>query len=159
MILHYLSGDSEVVVICQMILQCLVIVTLHSLAGYSEFAVLVHTDLVWPGFIYALLPGNGNSDVNSPVIFLKFNILISPDLSYDVLDDNEDLLHQLSAQLGLPSFLDEDHYSMRNSRTQLTDKLLPPMEMLATDTVMDISMAEDNVPAYPGKTQGHSLAC
>ena len=31
----------------------------------------------------------------------------SPDLSHDMLEEHEDLLHQLSAELGIPDFLDE----------------------------------------------------
>ena len=46
------------------------------------------------------------------------------DISYDVLDDNEDLLHLLSAHLGLPSFLQEDPYSVHSCSSQFTEKEL-----------------------------------
>ena len=76
--------------------------------------------------------------------------LIITDISYDVLNGNEDLLNQLSAQLGLPTYLDEDLFS---HSVQHVDKVIPTMDMQEIDMVPDIDMVDTNTLPNTGKIE------
>ena len=72
------------------------------------------------------------------------------DISYDVLDNNENLLHQLSAQLGLPSYLQDDPFS---HPVQPVDKVIPTMDMQEIDMEPDIDMVDTNTLPNTGKIE------
>ena len=76
------------------------------------------------------------------------------DISYDVLDNNENLLHQLSAQLGLPSYLEEDPFS---HLVQPVDKVIPNMDMQEMNKVPDINMPDINTLPHTGKREDTTL--
>ena len=83
-------------------------------------------------------------------LWLDINIV---DISYDVLDSNEDLLNQLSAQFGLPTYLDEDLFS---HTLQPVDKVIPTMDnmdMQEIDMVPDIDMVDTNTLPNTGKAE------
>jgi len=70
---------------------------------------------------------------------------IDRELTCDVLNDDEDLLHQLSAQLDLPSFLDCDLPSQHSSSSSSSldgDQQLPPIEGLQTGLLDDVMMED-----------------
>jgi len=70
---------------------------------------------------------------------------IGSELTCDVLDDDEDLLHQLSAELDLPSFLDCDIPSQQPSSSSSSldgDQYLPPLECLQTGLLDDVMMED-----------------
>ena len=80
-------------------------------------------------------------------LWLDINIV---DISYDVLDSNEDLLNQLSAQFGLPTYLDEDLFS---HTLQPVDKVIPTMDMQEMDMVPDINMEDTNIIPHTGNKE------
>jgi len=70
---------------------------------------------------------------------------IGSELTCDVLNDDEDLLHQLSAQLDLPSFLDCGISSEQPSSSSSSldgDQNLPPLECLQTGLLDDVMMED-----------------
>ena len=70
-----------------------------------------------------------------------------PDFSHDLLEDNEDLLHHLSSQLPLPTYLDEDPFSPAAVTMPFMDV---QQDML--ENKLDVGMAELNGISYYGKT-------
>lgn len=70
---------------------------------------------------------------------------IDKELTCDVLNDDQDLLHQLSAQLDLPSFLDCDFSSQPPSSSSSSfdgDGHLPPIEGLQKGLLDDVMMED-----------------
>eukprot|EP00092_Neocalanus_flemingeri_P085954 GFUD01108233.1.p1 GENE.GFUD01108233.1~~GFUD01108233.1.p1 ORF type:complete len:624 (-),score=212.87 GFUD01108233.1:18-1889(-) len=77
---------------------------------------------------------------------------IGRELTCDVLDDDEDLLHQLSAQLDLPSFIDCDLPSQHLSSSSSSldgDQHLPPIEGLQTGLLDDVMMEDFSLVHNP----------
>jgi len=70
---------------------------------------------------------------------------IDKELTCDVLNDDQDLLHQLSAQLDLPSFLDCDlssHPPSSSSSSLDGEHHLPPLEGLQNGLLDDVMMED-----------------
>jgi len=81
------------------------------------------------------------------------NFMRQDELSHDILDDNEDLLHQLSAELGLPEFLQEPANTREppsSSSSSSVDSMDPsPAMLLEQDQhIQDIQFQAEN-PLFP----------
>ena len=82
-------------------------------------------------------------------------------MTQDVLDDNEDLLHQLSAELGIPDFLEDSsyhRYSDGENETLSCDPSPPPhnlsggLEGLGTTGLLSDQMMDMGDSLFPDIT-------
>ena len=91
-------------------------------------------------------------------IYLRFYLFYSTDLTCEVLEDDEDILTQISAQLDIPSFADQE-VSVQTTGSQhgLHGAFLPPIEGLESGILDDVLMDDFSIGScYPEADSGIS---